>query len=930
MHNGKGPNGIPIMKDGMATCLRCGNVGVKDTFYGKGKQYCSANCVRGLIPGASTSRFVPLFKIPPVTLANVASSSAVNQPPSRKINLVTTTIGPTTLTNPLTQANSPKINQTSVIQSTSSSASTATPKPLTPTTSTSSNSANTSTAPATSTSTSTSSSTSSGSSSNNVNIQSGDTSNPKATEPASATQTEQANTSGHCSSPLTPQPGQIHGKSNGNSPIQQKRKKQPLLTEQPKVQNESASTSNSVINSTEKKPGQTNQGESSKSSSSSNSSNQKSSNVNSPHKNTPKYLSNSFNWITMLEKNHDLLTAPVSSFKHCPVSEVWNSFVTIGLKVEVKNRDVPLPKAPKAKQDYYWIASIVKVAGYFILLRYEGFDTDGSKDFWINLFSNQIHPIGWCAAQGKILIPPKMIADKCSDWKAVLVKRLTGARTLPDNFFNQVKESLKSRFKVGMILECVDKTRLSAVRVATIDKIIGGRLHLKYEGEEEDEAGFWCHENSPLIHPVGWAQVIGHELKATQDYARSSLDKTIHKKFDENDAYWSLFPVQRPHPSINMSDYQFSEGMKLEAIDPLNLSNICVATVTKVLRSHYLMIGIDGMMANDGSDWFCYHVLSPNIFPAGFCMLNNIPLTPPSGYNKEFNWFEYLQETQSRAAPVHLFKKDIPVHGFKEGMFIEAVDLMVPRLICVATIIKVVGRLLKIHFNGWDETYDQWCDCESPELYPIGWCQMVGYPLEPPREGDSSEIATYSAAIDGRSRKRHYFRGRHKRRRRGAASTSNENSHITYSNPEQASTSELIDSFSSSFSSISYDWSSSQQAGPSSPPTSMPYACESNSSVVVKPSPIQPITPTPGPSSTATKSSERSEDPRNWSVDDVYDYLQAKDCGNYAHCFVREKIDGSRFLKLTNDEVLELTCKKLGPSLKINALIQSLRGNKPQ
>ena len=66
-------------------------------------------------------------------------------------------------------------------------------------------------------------------------------------------------------------------------------------------------------------------------------------------------------------------------------------------------------------------------------------------------------------------------------------------------------------------------------------------------------------------------------------------------------------------------------------------------------------------------------------------------------------------------------------------MYLEAVDLMEPRLICVAYVTKVVGRLLKIHFDGWEDTYDQWCDCESPDLFPVGWCEVLGYRLEAPR-----------------------------------------------------------------------------------------------------------------------------------------------------------------------------------------------------
>lgn len=103
---------------------------------------------------------------------------------------------------------------------------------------------------------------------------------------------------------------------------------------------------------------------------------------------------------------------------------------------------------------------------------------------------------------------------------------------------------------------------------------------------------------------------------------------------------------------MDQSSTWFNEGMKLEAIDPLNLSSISVATVRKVssdqglvgapvrppahsvfqvLADGYLMVGIDGSEAADGSDWFCYHCTSPSIFPSGFCEINNIDLTPPRG-----------------------------------------------------------------------------------------------------------------------------------------------------------------------------------------------------------------------------------------------------------------------------------------------------------
>ena len=79
------------------------------------------------------------------------------------------------------------------------------------------------------------------------------------------------------------------------------------------------------------------------------------------------------------------------------------------------------------------------------------------------------------------------------------------------------------------------------------------------------------------------------------------------------------------------------------------------------------MIGIDGSMAESGTDWFCYHSTSPYIFPVGFCEINGLPLTPPRTHKGEFKWFDYLKQTRSQAAPVKLFDKvkyDIYFHVF--------------------------------------------------------------------------------------------------------------------------------------------------------------------------------------------------------------------------------------------------------------------------
>lgn len=83
------------------------------------------------------------------------------------------------------------------------------------------------------------------------------------------------------------------------------------------------------------------------------------------------------------------------------------------------------------------------------------------------------------------------IEYKYKDWKDFLVKRLTGARTLPSNFYSKVQDSLKSRFRIGLNMEVVDKNRISQVCVATVKRIIGKRLHVEYFNAEPDDNGSW-------------------------------------------------------------------------------------------------------------------------------------------------------------------------------------------------------------------------------------------------------------------------------------------------------------------------------------------------------------------------------------------------------------------------------------------------------
>ncbi|CAF0887472.1 unnamed protein product [Adineta steineri] len=421
--------------------------------------------------------------------------------------------------------------------------------------------------------------------------------------------------------------------------------------------------------------------------------------------------------------------APVSYFHHAPLHNMWAQ-LTPGMKIEVINTDCG-SNPSEIKEKVFWFAFIVRVEGYLALLRYEGCEDDSSMDFWYNLCNKDVHCVGWCGQNGVKLAPPRTIEHRQTDWKTFLINKLVGSKTLPDNFRQKIQLSLRCSFKRNMIVEVIDKYRVSNMRVGKITEVIGGRLKINYENTSGEH--FWVHHTSELIHPVGWSHMIGHELEATDEYKTEAAKMVEMQTYPSNVATVDLFH----HVQIPASDdEQFKEGQKLEAVDPLEMSRICPATVGKVLKDGYFMLSIDGSNVEDGSDWFCYHLSSRLIFPINFCKLNNIPLSPPIGYHGDFQWNKYLLETNSVYAPQDLFQiiKKKTINPFSVGMKIEAVDMMAPHLVCVATIAEVADSLIRIRFDGWGEDFEQWIDCQSPNIYPIGWCELVGYKLEPPKQ----------------------------------------------------------------------------------------------------------------------------------------------------------------------------------------------------
>ncbi|XP_071951867.1 uncharacterized protein [Antedon mediterranea] len=433
-----------------------------------------------------------------------------------------------------------------------------------------------------------------------------------------------------------------------------------------------------------------------------------------------------FSWTRYLESECSE-AAPIKCFHHAPMFKEWKSSMLSAL-IEVNNRDGGEDK------DYFWIARIVQVAGYKALLRFEGYGIDSSKDFWVHLCKIECYPVNGAEKVGRKLRPPKDLMEKIGSNWLEFVNRVAhqGAPTIQISK-ELIEQELRCPFQPDMQLEAVYKRMISSTCSATIQAVVSNRLQVQYDTIHDPNRDFWYNSSSPLIHPIGWSRKVGHPLIDTSSYKNEALDRGRHTY----DAPSHLFK----DPPLVGEKHNFHNGMKLEAVDPLKLGNICVATICCVLRDGYLMVEIDSMGDAPKKEPFCYHRSSASILPVGFCDYHKIELVPPQGYTNIFDWDDYLRRTNSLAAPVELFQQDVTNPGWKIGHKVEAVDLIESSFICVGTITKIAGPLIQVHFDGWDSSYDQWVEMHSRDLYPVGWCEMTSYPLQPPKISEKMEYS---------------------------------------------------------------------------------------------------------------------------------------------------------------------------------------------
>ena len=230
-------------------------------------------------------------------------------------------------------------------------------------------------------------------------------------------------------------------------------------------------------------------------------------------------------------------------------------------------------------------------------------------------------------------------------------------------------------------------------------------------------------------------------------------------------------------------------------------------------------------------------------------------------------------------------------------MKIEAVDLMTPRLVCVATIADVKGRHLKVTFDGWGDDYDQWIDCSSSEIYPVGWSEVVGYRLESPKTFADKDAATTNTvtsddsvtqSVKQSSGKQFKKRGRKRKSVSICSSSATSTQQTSVPSKKTQLPFDFVHTSDSSSDSVPLTRSQIRSADQITVPTVQ--VAEYLDETAFESSPMittvnKPFLPCIIDTFTAVRPDDNL-DPDTWSAADVAEFLKINDCAQYSDEFI--------------------------------------------
>ncbi|XP_055921806.1 lethal(3)malignant brain tumor-like protein 4 isoform X2 [Eupeodes corollae] len=210
-----------------------------------------------------------------------------------------------------------------------------------------------------------------------------------------------------------------------------------------------------------------------------------------------------FNWPTYLNSTNSK-PALRSLFTHLNSSSKRNPF-KVGMRLEA----IDLKNTGKV-----CVATVADVLDNRILVHFDGWDE--SYDYWIDINSPYIHPIGWHKQNNLELVPPPDW-DEFFDWPEYL-EFMRSEAAWPAMFLR--RDPIE--FSTGMKLEVVDFKNPALIRPATVLCRDEYKVLVHLDGWP-NELTYWVNDDSPDIHPIRWAEETGHDLEPPPDFEQLNV-----------------------------------------------------------------------------------------------------------------------------------------------------------------------------------------------------------------------------------------------------------------------------------------------------------------------------------------------------------------------------------------------------------------------
>ncbi|ROT65230.1 putative lethal(3)malignant brain tumor-like protein 3 isoform X1 [Penaeus vannamei] len=265
-------------------------------------------------------------------------------------------------------------------------------------------------------------------------------------------------------------------------------------------------------------------------------------------------------------------------------------------------------------QSLFCVMTVAETIGYRVRLHFDGYSDQ--YDFWVNADSPNIFPAGWCEKNGRQLEPPLGVLG--FSWKAYLEH--CKAQTAPRQAFANKGNSTvipPNNFRVGMKLEAEDRKNMW-VCVATVADVLDNRVLIHFDGWDK-AFDFWSEVSSPYIHPVGWCADNNIVLHPPNNYPNPE-SFNWHEYIQETNSMAVPARAFKTRPPR-----EFKKNMKLEVVDKRNPSLIRVATIVDV-QDYQIKIHFDGW--GDAYDYWLDDD-SPDIHPPSWSNKTGHPLQPP-------------------------------------------------------------------------------------------------------------------------------------------------------------------------------------------------------------------------------------------------------------------------------------------------------------